>query len=286
MEPRTQNTDTNIHYQPPIDQLLHLGKPEICAPDKWQNYSDLGITEQHIKTLIEMLVDKNLNEADSESMEIWAPVHAWRALGQLKSVESIPNLLQQLDPDDDWSHTEIPQILSMIGPPAIPALSDFLLDTSKDPFARASISNALGNIATTYPQSREVCVTAIGEQLKRFENETPSLNALLIWTLTDLKSHDYHDTIQQAFEANQVDETVCGDWEDVQITLGLLKERITPKRNYMREKYPEIGTLMDTLDKQLDLGPLAAKPKKIGRNDPCPCGSGKKYKKCCLNKPV
>ncbi|CAM3386443.1 SEC-C metal-binding domain-containing protein [Marinicrinis lubricantis] len=24
--------------------------------------------------------------------------------------------------------------------------------------------------------------------------------------------------------------------------------------------------------------------KKIGRNQPCPCGSGKKYKKCCLEK--
>lgn len=23
------------------------------------------------------------------------------------------------------------------------------------------------------------------------------------------------------------------------------------------------------------------KPKKVGRNDPCPCGSGKKYKQCC-----
>ncbi len=23
---------------------------------------------------------------------------------------------------------------------------------------------------------------------------------------------------------------------------------------------------------------------KIGRNDPCPCGSGKKYKKCCAKK--
>jgi len=23
---------------------------------------------------------------------------------------------------------------------------------------------------------------------------------------------------------------------------------------------------------------------KIGRNDPCPCGSGKKYKKCCMGK--
>lgn len=26
------------------------------------------------------------------------------------------------------------------------------------------------------------------------------------------------------------------------------------------------------------------KREKVGRNDPCPCGSGKKYKKCCLNK--
>ena len=25
----------------------------------------------------------------------------------------------------------------------------------------------------------------------------------------------------------------------------------------------------------------AAPTKKVGRNDPCPCGSGKKYKKCC-----
>lgn len=27
---------------------------------------------------------------------------------------------------------------------------------------------------------------------------------------------------------------------------------------------------------------LGSKPKKIGRNDPCPCGSGRKFKKCCL----
>lgn len=23
---------------------------------------------------------------------------------------------------------------------------------------------------------------------------------------------------------------------------------------------------------------------KLGRNDPCPCGSGKKYKKCCIDR--
>lgn len=27
--------------------------------------------------------------------------------------------------------------------------------------------------------------------------------------------------------------------------------------------------------------PQAARSTKVGRNDPCPCGSGRKYKKCC-----
>ncbi|MGA2584335.1 MAG: SEC-C metal-binding domain-containing protein [Tepidisphaeraceae bacterium] len=30
--------------------------------------------------------------------------------------------------------------------------------------------------------------------------------------------------------------------------------------------------------------PIRNAAPKIGRNDPCPCGSGKKYKKCCLNR--
>lgn len=30
--------------------------------------------------------------------------------------------------------------------------------------------------------------------------------------------------------------------------------------------------------------PIRTGPK-IGRNDPCSCGSGKKYKKCCLDSP-
>jgi uncharacterized protein len=30
-------------------------------------------------------------------------------------------------------------------------------------------------------------------------------------------------------------------------------------------------------------GPANENRPKVGRNDPCPCGSGKKFKKCCLN---
>lgn len=34
-------------------------------------------------------------------------------------------------------------------------------------------------------------------------------------------------------------------------------------------------------DKTVSLPEFIPKKGKIGRNDPCPCGSGKKYKKCC-----
>ena len=30
--------------------------------------------------------------------------------------------------------------------------------------------------------------------------------------------------------------------------------------------------------------PIRTAAKKVGPNDPCPCGSGKKYKKCCMQK--
>ena len=30
--------------------------------------------------------------------------------------------------------------------------------------------------------------------------------------------------------------------------------------------------------------PIINRGEKVRRNDPCPCGSGKKYKKCCLKK--
>ena len=35
------------------------------------------------------------------------------------------------------------------------------------------------------------------------------------------------------------------------------------------------------LYKKQKLSTTVVKEKKVGRNDPCPCGSGKKYKKCC-----
>jgi hypothetical protein len=41
---------------------------------------------------------------------------------------------------------------------------------------------------------------------------------------------------------------------------------------------------LDRIKKTMTPAPVKDAAKKIGRNDPCPCGSGKKYKNCCLGK--
>ena len=40
----------------------------------------------------------------------------------------------------------------------------------------------------------------------------------------------------------------------------------------------------NTSQSDAKLEPIRNRSEKVGRNDPCPCGSGKKYKQCCLRK--
>jgi uncharacterized protein len=46
-------------------------------------------------------------------------------------------------------------------------------------------------------------------------------------------------------------------------------------RELLDEGYP-LPAIMQWLAQE-----QTREPQIIGRNDPCPCGSGKKYKKCC-----
>ncbi len=59
--------------------------------------------------------------------------------------------------------------------------------------------------------------------------------------------------------------------------------RLKPKQEVKREKVAkETGT--GAAAKSESKKAPVRKEKKVGPNDPCPCGSGKKYKKCCMQK--
>ncbi len=46
-------------------------------------------------------------------------------------------------------------------------------------------------------------------------------------------------------------------------------------------QYAHMGRSITTVLAERDTDAPATHGVRVGRNDPCPCGSGKKYKKCC-----
>lgn len=88
-------------------------------------------------------------------------------------------------------------------------------------------------------------------------------------------------------EANPIDTME----EDTQVNLiydkeKLYKNMVDAKADWLYE-LPQWDQIFDAEKKkelyleQKKSGTIRREGKKIGRNDPCPCGSGKKYKQCC-----
>ncbi|MDY2557738.1 MAG: preprotein translocase subunit SecA [Candidatus Faecousia sp.] len=61
--------------------------------------------------------------------------------------------------------------------------------------------------------------------------------------------------------------------------------RVQPQQEVKREKVAKETSAAGASDgSAVKKAPIRNASKKVGPNDPCPCGSGKKYKKCCMQK--
>ena len=60
--------------------------------------------------------------------------------------------------------------------------------------------------------------------------------------------------------------------------------QLRPMQEVRREKVAKEVSASGTADGTLKKQPVRNAATKVGPNDPCPCGSGKKYKKCCMQK--
>lgn len=246
-------------YSSPVSGLLTFGDPRDSR--EWPDYLDLvGLGPEHVPELIQIVSDEDLNRADPESLEVWAPLHAWRALGQLRATAAIEPLLDLYHEEDDWAHEELPKVYGMIGRTAIPALTRHLADTSENMWARISTASSLEHIGAGDPSARDECVGVLSRQLERFTENDPDLNGFLIAYLIDLQAVEAAPLMERAFAAGSVDPTIAGDWEDVQVELGLKAARETP-----RARWPLFPMLdmpeHDTPHQENSAGKAAAKAK-------------------------
>lgn len=133
-----------------------------------------------------------------------------------------------------------------------------------------------------------------------FVDETPFLWSSLIASSLKFSPNELEEEIKTAFEEGLIEEFYF-NWDDFVMSLGLSNEEALI-RFQERKRH---GLVEDTISEMENwacfqtekqkkkriarsisrLGALKTpKSLKIGRNDPCPCGSGQKYKKCCYSK--
>jgi hypothetical protein len=283
---------TEDHYHPPVKQLLSLGEPQR---DVVLDYAGLGLSLNDVPALIRMATDYQLHNGPQDSPIVWAPVHAWRALAQLRAEEAIAplvGLFRRADEAiDDWINADLPEALAWFGAPVLAPVTDFLANPAHGEWARVAAADTIGCVGKTNPELRADCVARLTVQLERFTEQSETFNAFLISPLWDLRAVEAMPVIERAFASGRVDESVQGDVEDVQIEFGLKAQREhPPKPNSLTRLGDEFraGMAVEELEQELDvldpgetINVSYIAPPKVGRNDPCPCGSGKKYKKCC-----
>jgi hypothetical protein len=233
-------------YPPPVDRLLTRGEPNWDAP--WPNYvEELGLRPEFVPELVRMMQDPELFQADYESTQVWAPMHAWRALGQLRAESAIEPLLQvvdrQEDEYDEGIQEDFPEVFALIGPPAVPALTTYLADPSRADYAKRGLAAAsLTEIAKKHPDQRAACVAAMTRSLEQAEQNDPSVNGWIVSNLIDLKATEAAPAIEHAFAVGAVDDSITGSLDWVKYDMGL-SEQPPAERRYRFLDLPPPGDL-------------------------------------------
>jgi hypothetical protein len=220
-------------YPPPVAALLDLG--EIEFGDDWIDYPARGLRPEHVPDLIRLASTYCTGEEDFEEAPAWGPIHAWRALGQLRAAEAAEVLLgvvrRELLADGDMATEDMPEVFGLIGPATLPALAATLRDPDADLYLRWNAASGIAGVGQRHPEARAECVGLLVGQLENTSLNDSTLNAALIGCLMDLNAVEAADAIERAFATGHVDESIVGDWPDVRYELGLGPE---PDRRVQR----------------------------------------------------
>jgi hypothetical protein len=160
-----------------------------------------------------------------------APVHAWRALAQLKAGDVVEPLLQayeQFGEQDsgwwEWFSDELPDVFLMIGESAIPGIRRYLSHrgpSQEAAFSQFTAIEGLEKIAKANPELKPQCIEICIEELRYASKHSTDVNGFLAGVLASFKVVDAANVIEQAFAGGYVDPSISGDWDDIQVDLGL-----------------------------------------------------------------
>lgn len=206
-------------YPPPLDQLLHMGDARNKSAED-ARIAALGLAQEYVPDLVRMARDRALNTDMTESDEIWAPIHAVKALEGLDVREVVPDLIPLFDVDSDWFGDDLSNILGGAGETAIEPLRSYVQDRARWIYGRAHAASALTKIAERNPELRERVLAIFDDEFAHAEENDPTLNGFFLSDLVSIRAIEELPAIRRAFEQNLIDRSVVGGWAETLEALG------------------------------------------------------------------
>jgi hypothetical protein len=240
-----------------------------------------------------------------------ADFHAIFLLAQFGDAASISDILACFAADgevlwDAYSDAlteDMWQPIARLAPDTLDVVLDFLATTELDRLARGAIIRGLLAMAVLRPDRR----ARVTEFVARIVMDGALSTAELAGILYTCGEFDLHELRDQAFafadavqrdalpvdegdiEMDEIRESFTGAIHDV-AQARLHDDVYTLNRRWEQwnqppgdDAWPSDAEISDELEQRYHERlpiPIRHEPK-TGRNDPCPCGSGKKFKKCC-----
>jgi len=242
------------------------------------------------------------------------PLHAIFLLMELRATESLDKIFHFLGGDDDFLEYWISDHRTMtlwqcfykLGFNNTVPLKEFLMEHTVNKYCKTAVSVALTQIALHNPEKKDEIEDLYNEVLNYFVQQIdPNIIddidsdyiALLICDIIDCRFSSLLPVIKELYMKSYVSLGVVGSYESVEVSISdtysyderspifnifeLYKDVLDTWYGYNPSKHNNYRDSNESPDCELPNTPFRSSPK-IGRNDSCPCGSGKKYKKCCM----
>lgn len=256
---------------------------------------------------IEALVGQDEYMAHIYAMFLLAQFREIRAYPIIYKFFSVPGEISS-DATGDLVTEFLPQILASVSCGDISLIMQLAENRTANKFVRMSALSSLLVLVNSGELIRENVVEYYRNLFRtRSSNEDPLFLTHLVVCLKDLYPEEAYAEIKQAYNDNLIYEDVI-DLPDIDKVMAKGKENVLMKlknsrdqlitntitemewwdcfqpqkwSEYIPEKSDKTSSSLLFANPIRPVTTYVREERKIGRNDPCPCGSGKKYKKCC-----
>ena len=239
-------------------------------------------------------------------------IHAMYLLALFRETRAYPLLVRifsrpgefPFDLAGDVVTQDLGQILASVSGGDIGGMTALIENEQANEYVRAVALDGMVSLVATGQRTRDEVTTYFLQLFQKWERNPGAHWDGLANVCADLWPQETFRELRRAYTEGLVD-TWSIDWQDIEDALEMGKQAAMQRARYREPLITDMARAMGWMqcfhstdsddESQTELEeswmnppssdyvpmPIRRTAPKVGRNEPCPCGSGRKFKKCC-----